>query len=147
MRINAKDYLEAARDRITDAHNLYDIGRYSFSLYAAGLAVESLFRAYRILRNPEFDERHDLKFLFAESEIEKFVTTPEHVEISDLNLAVYMRWKNDLRFASEDRLRRRLKKLGLARGLKGDFLKENSRLSIAAATRIIKIGVAKWPHR
>jgi len=65
MRIEPDDYLEAARDRITDVHNLY---------------------------------------------VEKFVKTSEHSEISMLVFAVHLRWKNDLRFASEDRLKRRLKK-------------------------------------
>jgi len=70
MRIEPDDYLEAARDRIIDAHGLYNLNRHSFSLYAAGLAVESLLRAYRVLRDPAFDERHDLRLLLAESGVE-----------------------------------------------------------------------------
>ncbi len=139
MRIEPNDYLEAARDRITDAHNLYEIGRYSFSLYAAGLAVESLLRAYRVLKNPEFDERHDLRLLFAESGVEELVTVSEHSEITTLVFAVHLRWKNDLRFASEDRLKRRLKKLQLDRGIRGNFVKENCRISVDAASKIVKI--------
>jgi hypothetical protein len=147
MRVEPNDYLEAARDRITDAHSLYDVGRYSFSLYAAGLAVESLLRAYRVLRNPEFEERHDLRQLLAESGMEEFVTKIEYSNITNLVFTIFLRWKNDLRFASEGRLKRRLKRLQLDRGIRGDFVKENCRLSIEAASRIVKIGVAKWTHR
>lgn len=82
MRIAAEDYLEAARDRILDSHGLYKLGRYSYSLYTAGLAIESMLRAYRVLKDPEFDERHDLQLLLAESAIEDFVTSVEYAEIA-----------------------------------------------------------------
>jgi len=146
MRIEPDDYLEAARDRIIDAHGLYNLGRYSFSLYAAGLAVESLLRAYRVLRDSEFEERHDLRLLLAESNIEVFVTTYEHVEITTLVFKIFTRWKNDFRFTSEDRLKRHLKKLRFDRGIRGNFVKENCRMMIDTADRILKVGVAKWPH-
>jgi len=146
MRIEPDDYLEAARDRIIDAHSLYNLGRYSFSLYAAGLAVESLLRAYRVLKDPAFDERHDLRLLLAESGVENFVPSLEHAEITTLVLKVFIRWKNDYRFASEDRLKRHLKKLRFDRGIRGNFVKENCRMVIDAADRILKVGVAKWPH-
>ncbi len=146
MRIEPDDYLEAARDRIIDAHNLYNLGRYSFALYAAGLAVESLLRAYRVLNDPAFDERHDLRLLLAESGVENFVTSLEHAGITTLVLRVFIRWKNDYRFASEDRLKRHLKKLRFDRGIRGNFVKENCRVVIDTADRILKVGVTKWPH-
>jgi len=146
MRIEPDDYLDAARDRIIDAHGLYNLGRYSFSLYAAGLAVESLLRAYRVLKDPAFDERHDLRLLLAESSVENYVMPLEHTEITTLVLKVFIRWKNDYRFASGDRLQRHLKKLRFDRGIRGNFVKENCRMVIDAADRILKIGVAKWPH-
>jgi len=54
------------------------------------------------------------------------------------------RWKNDLRYTSNNRLRRRLKKQRLDRGIHGDFLKENCRIAIAMATTILRIGAKKW---
>lgn len=144
MRIEADDYLEAARDRLIDAHGLYNLGRYSLSLYAGGLAIESLLRAYRTLRDTEFDERHDLPLLLAECSIEEFVKPFEYSEISSLVLKVFIRWKNDFRFALEDRLQRHFKKLHLDRGIRGNFIKANCRLVVDAADRILKIGVTKW---
>lgn len=146
MRIKAEDYLEAARDRLIDAHGLYDLGRYSLSLYTGGLALESLLRAYRILKDTEFDERHDLRLLLAECPIEKFVKPFEYDEISGLVFKVFVRWKNDFRFASEDRLQRHFKKLHLDRGIKGNFIKANCRFVVDAADRTLKIGVTKWPR-
>jgi hypothetical protein len=146
MRIEAEDYMEAARDRIVDAHGLYKLGRYSYSLYTTGLAIESMLRAYRVLKDPEFDERHDLQLLLAESAIEDFVTSVEYAEIAALVSKMFKRWKNDFRFASEDRLMRHLKKLRFDRGIRGSFIKENCRVLIEAADKILKIGVVRWPH-
>ena len=143
MRIEPDDYLEAAQDRLTDASRLYIDQRYSFALYAAGLAVESMLRAYRTRQNPEFDERHDLVLLLAGSNLEEFLTIRERAEIFAALSDVFNRWKNDFRFISENRIKRRLKKLQLDRGIRGNFVKGNCRLSIEAATKIINIGAAK----
>jgi HEPN domain-containing protein len=147
MRIEPNDYWEAAQDRLTDARRLYAERRYSFSLYAAGLAVESLLRAYRVRQSSEFDERHDLLLLLNGSGIEEVVASAEYVEISAAVSLIFRCWKNDIRFASEDRMKRHLKKLRLDRGIRGNFVKENCRISIDAATKIINIGVMRWPHR
>ena len=147
MRIEPDDYLQAARDRLTDAYHLYADQRYAFSLYAAGLAVESMLRAYRLRKNPEFDERHDLQRLLTASNVEEFVTPIEFVEISSAIFNVLDRWKNDFRFASENRMKRHLKKLRLDRGIRGNFLKETCRISIEAANQIINIGATRWSQR
>ena len=147
MRIEADDYLEAARFRVADGHHLYQGERYSFALYAAGLAVESILRAYRTLKAAEFDARHDLRSLLEEGKIKSFLKSAEITEITGLILLVFRRWKNDLRFTSDNRLKRRLKKLQLDKGIRGDFLKENCRMSLEAASRIVKIGATRWPHQ
>jgi hypothetical protein len=106
-----------------------------------------MLRAYRTLKTAEFDERHDLKLLLEESNIKTFLRPAELTEITGLILSVFRRWKNYIRFSSDNRLRRRLKKLQLDRGIRGDFLKENCRMCVEAATRIVKIGVTRWPHQ
>lgn len=143
MRIEADDYLEAAWERWNDALRLHENGRYSFSLYTAGLAVESMLRAYLVRRKPEFDERHDLLLLLDGSNLEQFLTTRERAAIFAAITDVFNRWKNDFRFASEKRLRRHLKKLKLDRSIRGDYLKENSRISLEAAEKVIQKGVSK----
>jgi hypothetical protein len=42
VRIEAADYLDAAKERLKNANLLYEAEQYSFALYAAGVAVESL---------------------------------------------------------------------------------------------------------
>ncbi len=146
MRIEAKDYLEAAKDRLTDAHRLYAIERYAFSLYAAGLAVESMLRAYRVYLDAEFDERHDLQRLLTKSAFRNYVTVEDYAKINAALSILHPLWQNNYRFASEDRVKRHLKMLKRDRGIRGDFFKENCRQAIKAATVIIKIGVSKWPR-
>ena len=144
MRIEADDYVYVARERLSDANLLYEKARYSFALYAAGVAVESLLRAYVVRLEPKFDEAHDLQMLLKASNLRSLTTPAESQQVITAIVALFRRWKNDLRYTSNDRLRRRLKKQKLDRGVRGDYLKENCRIAIETATTIITVGVAKW---
>jgi len=144
MRIEADDYVYVARERLIDANLLYEKARYSFALYAAGVAVESLLRAYVVRLEPKFDEAHDLQMLLKASNLRSLTTPAESQQVITAIVALFRRWKNDLRYTSNDRLRRRLKKQKLDRGVRGDYLKENCRIAIETATTIITVGVAKW---
>jgi len=144
MRIEAADYVNAARERLRNAHLLYDAAEYSFALYAAGVAVEALLRAYIFRLEPKLEAAHNLRMLFNASRLHAFIAHPEHKQIGTAVADLFKRWRNDLRYTSNDRLRRRLKKDKLDRGIRGDFLKENCRIAIEAATSVIKIGAPKW---
>jgi HEPN domain-containing protein len=63
MRIEAADYADAAQERLGNARLLYEAAQYSFALYAAGVAVESLLRAYIVRTKPKFEAAHDLPLL------------------------------------------------------------------------------------
>jgi len=144
MRIEAADYVEAAQERLSNAKLLYEAAQYSFALYAAGVAVESLLRAFIVQLDPILEAGHNLPLLLQASKLHQVVTQRES-ELIDISLVTLTRrWKNDLRYTSNQRLRRRLKKLKLDRGIRGDFLKENCRIAIEIATTILKIGVTKW---
>jgi len=144
MRIEAADYIDAAQERLSNAKLLYEAAQYSFALYAAGVAVESLLRAFIAQVAPILETAHNLPKLLNESKLRQIVT-PDESEIIDISLiALARRWKNDLRYTSNNRLRRRLKKLKLDRGMRGDFLKENCRIAIDIAATILRIGATKW---
>lgn len=144
MRIEAVDYVDAAQERLSNAKLLYEAAQYSFALYTAGVAVESLLRAYVIQLDPILETGHYLPLLLQASKLHQAVTQRES-ELIDISLVTLTRrWKNDLRYTSNQRLRRHLKKLKLDRGVRGDFLKENCRIAIEMATTILKIGVPKW---
>jgi HEPN domain-containing protein len=144
MRIEAVDYFYTAKERLIDANLLYEKARYSFALYAAGVAVESLLRAYIVRLDPILEAAHDLQLLLKESKLRSRTTPGEILQVDAATSTLFRRWRNDLRYTSNDRLRRRLKRLKLDRGIRGDYLKENCRIAIEMATTIIKIGAAKW---
>jgi HEPN domain-containing protein len=144
MRIEATDYVEAANERLAEANLLYEKAHYALALYVAGVAVESLLRAYAFRLESRFDAAHNLKLLLDVSNLQSLATPAESQQVFTAIDELYRRWRNDLRYTSNGRLRRRLKKDKLDRGIRGDFLKENCRIAIEKATIILKIGVATW---
>ena len=114
------------------------------AVYFAGVGVECLLRAYITRENPQFDERHDLRELFKQSQICDFIG-PNHVKDANIWLGdVWMRWKNNYRYVEDERLRSEFKRLQYDRGVKGDFLKENARKTVNAAIRLQAIGERRW---
>jgi len=144
VRIENADYIEAAQERLSNARLLYEAAQYSFALYAAGVAAESLLRAYIAQKEPVLEAAHNLPLLLDTSKINVSLAPDENEQLYHSVSLLAKRWKNDLRYTSNNRLRRRLKKQKLDRGIRGDFLKENCRMAIDAAQNVLRIGVAKW---
>jgi hypothetical protein len=101
-------------------------------------------RAYVARLDPILEAAHDLPKLLEASKLMQRVTANESLRIHKSMGALSRRWKNDLRYTSNHRLSRRLKKLKLDRGIRGDFLKENCRIAIDMAATILRIGVERW---
>lgn len=144
MRIDAIDYFTAAKERLAEANLLYEKERYALAIYVAGVAVESLLRAYIVRINPKFEAAHDLYLLLDASNLRSFSAPTEGQQAFAAITTLFRRWRNDLRYTSNARLRRRLKKAKLDRGIRGDFLKANCRMVIEAAKLVLKIGVTTW---
>lgn len=159
MDFTADHYFRASLERMTQAHFLYraGTGHYALAMYAAGLAVECLLRAYIVKRKREFESRHDLLLLMKESGIlQVHPDTPMAQGLSDEDIQshrnvlrssvndVFVLWKNNYRFASETRLLAHLKKMKLYQGVKGDLLKAKSYDLLRAAQRFIDRGVLQW---
>lgn len=139
-------YLIAAVERAGAIQKLYDEQEYSLALYVAGVAVESMFRAYRVKLDPEFSARHNLYELAKEARFAEQV--PERLaEKYAANLGVVSaRWRNGHRYRSEEATLKFLNRAGLFKGIKGDVLKENARKTINAATEIVALGARRWKH-
>lgn len=144
MSFNAETDRAAAAEHIVVADELYRSGRYVLCHYAAGLAVECLLRAYRYRRDPAFDARHDLYLLFGLSGMQTRLSEAKAASALRALLLVAHRWNNDYRFRDEASLRRRLRSMGVHRGVRGDFVKESARLIVAAAGRFLQIGLTAW---
>jgi len=153
-----EDYYVAALERMKQAWGLYrEDASYALAMYVAGVAVECMLRAFKMRKDPAYDEKHDLRRLFRASGmiqvdprdlISQGLSEKQADQyIRDLQASlneIYSLWSNDFRYASENRLRSRLKSLKLDRGLRGDFLKANARKLLNSAQSFIDKGVLQW---
>ncbi len=160
MDFTADHYYRAALERTTQAHHLYreGTGNYALAMYAAGLAVESMLRAFMLRTGKtEFESRHNVLLLAKESgmlnvdrdKIKQKGLSDEQIERHQKALwasvnDVFILWRNDYRFASEARLRAHLKKMKFYEDVKGDPLKANTLRLLKAAQRFIDKGVLQW---
>ncbi len=140
----AANYYRAAFERIKDANLLHDEERFPLAMYASGLAVECLLRAFRVLRDPTFDARHDLVLLWKQTALGDVRRETTYKQIHDLLAEINKRWQNSYRFASNDEVRSSLKKSRQDRGVKGDLVKYNSKKLYEAAKNFLKIGEQQW---
>jgi hypothetical protein len=159
MEFTADHYFRAGVERIRQARDLYRAGEgnYALAMYAAGLAVESILRAYMVKRKREFESRHDLLLLFKESGIldvdpdklkakgltDEQIQSHKKVLWSSVNEVVIL-WRNNYRFASEARMLAHLKKMKMYVRVKGDLLKAKANDLLGAAQRFIDKGVLQW---
>lgn len=160
MDFSADHYGRAALERMSQAHHLYreGAGNYALAMYAAGLAVECMLRAFILRRGKtEFESRHDVLLLAKESgmlnvdydQLKAKGLTDKQIEEHESTLRgsindVCTLWRNNYRFASEARLLAHLKKMKLYVGVKGDPLKANALRLLDAAQQVIDKGVLQW---
>ena len=160
MQFSAEHYFRAAYERILDARELHKRGRYGFCIYASGLAVESLLRAFRWKKDPVFDGRHDLVRLFKDSGIlqlneEKLRGRGLAEEVVRRTITEFLAakddvtrfWSNDFRFASDAQIRGYLAAIGAYRGKRGDLLKVSASTILSAAQKIVDTGVILWTFK
>jgi hypothetical protein len=145
---------------MNQAQHLYREGKgnYALAMYTAGLAVECLLRAYLLRKGKkEFESRHDVLLLWKESGI--LALDPERLKAKGLSERqvqehqkaqwaavnqVYILWRNNYRFASEDRLLAHLKTMKSFSKVKGDLLKAKAYELLNAAQRFVDKGVLQW---
>ena len=160
MQFSAEHYFRAAYERILDARELHKRGRYGFCIYASGLAVESLLRAFRWKKDPVFDARHDLVRLFRDSGIlqlneEKLRSRGLAEEAVRRTITEFLAakddvtrfWSNDFRFGSDAQIRGYLVTIGAYRGKRGDLLKVSASTILSAAQKIVDTGVILWTFK
>ena len=161
MDFRAEDYYRAAAERMRQARQVHHAGgNYALAMYCAGLAVECILRAFRWEKDKSFEGRHDLGDLLKASDLlhinEEWMRQQGHSEEKIIQYTLSLRaamsevvilWHNNLRFASENRLRAFLNKLGRLAGIKGDALKKNALDLLNAAQTVVDRGVVLWISR
>jgi hypothetical protein len=158
MEFPPEHYFQTAVQRMRQARYLYQEGTsFALAIYVGGVAVECLLRAFKGLRDPVFDERHDLLRLFAASGIlhvdrnklraKQWTDAKIDDHLKTLRVAVnevVELWANDYRFASEERLRSHLNKITSYKKIRGDYLKEQARRFLSSAQTFFDKGVMLW---
>ncbi|HBI44654.1 MAG TPA: hypothetical protein DDY78_17655 [Planctomycetales bacterium] len=158
MDFKPEHYFQAALQRMEQARHLYDRGNsFALSIYLGGLAVECMLRAFKLRRDPSFDERHNLLRLFSASGMLRvdygklrdkgFTDTQIDKHLHNLRVAlnaIAVLWANNYRYASEERLLSHLKRTTDYRKTKGDYLKARAREFLNSAQTFITGGVTHW---
>lgn len=144
MHFRPEHYLEASKERVFSAFLLYDSSRYADAIYLAGIATECVLRAYLLRKSTEFDKRHDLPVLMKQSSIADFIPAQLRHEFGASLTSIWKRWKNNYRYASMPRLSSEYRDMGLFAGIKGDPLKENARITLLSAEKLVNAGVLSW---
>lgn len=147
----ATDYYTVALERTEDLKHLRDNQEsIIFSLYCAGTAIECMLRAYIKKHTDQFDSRHDLNELYMDSKISAFLQTDEIAELSNAIRIANSKWKNNLRYTSEIRMKRIIVHELCRSGFKDKFkdinkyIYKNYSELFDATDLIIKIGKEKW---
>ena len=144
VKLSANEYRLAAMERIRAAQHLFSADMYTECVYFVGVATECMLRAYRALSDPEFDSRHDLLELLRASNLENFVPQKRRAEVAAALGEVWVRWKNDYRYAPTGRLSQALRKSGLFDGVRGNQLRANARTALDNGLELVGIGDARW---
>lgn len=174
MGFSPRDYFEAAVERHDQAEWLFGVKsedcerleekRYALVIYLAGLAVESMFRAYRGLINSEFDGRHDLDKWFNACEMDTVfrkhsdkigvaaeTTRTRVLELKEAVEKVVKVWCNNHRYACERvlvglLLVRRVIKPDENKGSKPEVLRKQARKLLRHTAVIVGMGREAWAN-
>src|SRR5690348_10760302 len=92
-----------------DSDELKRLSRYPFAMYAAGVAVECMLRAFRHPAR-EHAAHHDIALHFAGCDHERLGARARD-KLRGPVQTVHMLWLNNLRYTDESRLRRHLNDL------------------------------------
>ena len=76
--------------------------------------------------------------------MEGFIKPDDRNEVVACLGEVWSRWKNNYRYIDDDRLRSEYKRLELYKRIKGDMLKENSRVVVESAFQLCMKGASRW---
>ena len=158
MQFRDRDYYRASLERLRQAESLYSKGdAYALAIYCGGLAVECLLRAFRWKVDKSFDGRHNLSELLKASGIlsvdedhmrskgkKEEDVHESYVALKGAMTEVVTLWHNNLRYASEARMRAHLTQINRVRRIKGDPLKKNAADLIKAARLVVNRGMVLW---
>jgi len=144
VELRGEEYYLAAVERIGCLRQLYDTKRYVEAIYFAGVSVECIFRAFIRQSSSGIDAGHDLVRLAKESRLATKIDQSLYDQYSANLGTVAAVWTNLHIYRSESGARARIKSARLNAGIKGDFLKEQTRRVVNASIELVNLGAAQW---
>ena len=144
MPSTAADYRNAALERMGDADQLRRFERHPFAMYAAGLAVECMLRAFRH-PDREHAAHHDVVGHLAACDQDR-LGARAWAKLRGPVQTVHLLWLNSFRYSDELRLRRHLNDLRYYERVKrgSDTLKFACIELMNAALAIVTVGDERW---
>jgi len=148
VRHTAESYREAALEHLKLALTLHsELGEYGPAHYWAGLGVECMLRAWRLLEDPRFDSRHDLKDLVKEAGLLDLVPPKKKDLVAGALGEVVRRWSNSHRYRPSRLIARWLRDKRIDDRVSGDRLKYSSRQIVEAAQTVVQVAEQQWQKR
>ncbi len=138
------DYRNAALERMGDAGQLKRLERYPFAMYAAGVAVECMLRAFRH-PDREHAAHHDVAAHFAACDRSR-LGERAWAKLRGPVQTVHLLWLHGFRYTDRGRLRRHLKDIRYYERPKrdSDALKVACIELCDAAFAIVTMGDERW---
>ena len=144
MSSSAAEYRAASLERMGDANQLKWLERYPFAMYAAGVAVECMLRAFR-RQDREHVSHHDVVAHLALCDRDR-LGERAWGKLRGPVQTVHLLWLNNFRYSDELRLRTHLSDLKYYERTKrgSDTLKVACIELMNASLAIVTIGDERW---
>jgi hypothetical protein len=138
------EYRSAALERMGDANQLKRLERFPFAMYAAGVAVECMLRAFRH-PDREHEAHHDVVALFGSCDAARLGDRALK-KLRGPVQTVHLLWLNNFRYLHEQRLRQHLSDIKYYKRVKrgSDTLKVACIELMDAALQIVTLGDERW---
>ena len=148
MKATAETYREASLEHLEAASVLWGTEDYVLANYVAGLAVECILRAYATRNYPlQWDKaHHDLRLWYKDARFDLVVPDTKRELIGMARGDLQLNWNNRQRYSSLTLLKAEFKAAKLDRGMRGDFVKNLTKITLDAALEIVLLGEAQWKN-
>lgn len=134
--------IDTAKARITSSKILLDEKRFSASIYFAGVAVESVLRAFIERNNKTFEERHNIQKMSEHTSIHPFYSNSN--KMRDCFDKIILYWDNKYRYTDDVKLMSFYQSKGLVKHSKlrdSSILKNFATQCNEAAVSIVTKGI------
>ena len=139
MDIGSNDYRLAAVEHLEAAVLCFENKRWLTSHYLSGLAVECILRAHRYKSNAEFDGRHNIEQLLAESGLLARINGNHSTNVQGYIKTIGNRWRNDHRYASRAKLEDFLEQQGGPKSLQ-----KSTAQMLTAVQFVVQLGIQSY---